>query len=118
MRQTAMILAIAILVVSLAAPAMAVEPRAVTIIPDLTFDGTTATCAVSMSANTMSDYLVAYVKLWHGTNIVASWSRSGNGYIFFTETAEVVKGYTYRLTVDLVVNGSPCSQVGETGTCK
>ena len=83
----------------------------------MTFNGTTATCTVAMGANGTYDFLVAYIKLWHGNDIVASWSRSGNGYIFFSEPATVVKGYSYKLTVDLVVNGSPCSQVYVTGTC-
>ena len=117
MRKISLLLAVVMLVTALAAPAMAVEPRIVTIIPELTFDGNIATCNVSMVANTTSDELEATVRLYRGTTLVATWYAEGNGYIFFSKTKPVIQGYTYKLTVDLTINGEACSQVYATGTC-
>ena len=118
MRKIALILAVVMLMTALATPALAAQPRAVTIIPELDFDGYTATCSVRIAGNSTSDKMVAAIRLWRGNNLLAAtWTATGNGYIFFSRQTTVIKGQTYRLTVDLTINGEACSQVYVTGTC-
>lgn len=120
MRKLALALAIVMLMSTLAvsASAASVEPRAITIIPGITFDGTTANCEVAIAGNYTTDEMVATIRLYRGNTIIASWRAEGDGHIFFTRTKEVTKGYTYRLVVSLTVNGQACSPVYVTGDCK
>jgi len=103
------ILAIAI-VFSLCVPALAVEPRANTVSPSLTFSGTTANCSVTISA--VNKDISATLWLWHGDDLVASWSDSGETFVGISGSADVEKGETYMLTVtgsmgSTVINVSP-----------
>ena len=111
MRKMSLILAVVLLVTTLAVPAMAAQPRAITILPTITVNGTTATCDVSCVGERTSDELVATMRLYRGSTLIATWVERGNGYIFFTETKTVTSGYTYTLTVDLVINGKTCPTV-------
>ena len=108
MRKMSLILAVVLLVTTLAVPAMAAQPRAVSVIPSITVEGNTATCYVSCVGERTSDELVATMRLYRGSTLIDSWVESGNGYVFSTETRTVTSGYTYTLTVDLVINGNAC----------
>lgn len=108
MRKMSLILAVVLLLTTLAVPALAAQPRAITIMPSITVNGTTATCDVRCVAERTSDELVATIRLYRGSTLIATWVEEANGYIFFNKTKTVTSGYTYTLTVDLTVNGDPC----------
>lgn len=117
MRKMSLILVVAMLFSILALPAAAAEPRAVTIVPDLSFDGTTANCVVHIMGNSTNEEMDATIRLYRGSTLIATWYAEGNGYIFFEKTKTVTKGYTYKLTVDLTIDGEACTPVYVTGNC-
>ena len=105
MRKTALLLAVVMLLSVVALPVQAAQPRISSVIPELTVEGTTATCNVRVLGDDMSDVVKATIKLWRGSTCIATWNRESTGYIFFSETKTVAAGYTYTLTVDASVNG-------------
>lgn len=108
MRKMAFVLAVVLLVTTLSVPALAAQPRAITVVPSITVNGTSAKCDVTCSANYITDELVAIIRLYRGSTLIATWREQGEGYIIFSETKSVTSGYKYTLTVDLTVNGNPC----------
>ena len=101
----------------LSVPAYAASPRVITILPAISFDGTTANCRVSVSANRVTDHIEADIALWDGSICVADWDASGTGYLLFSNSAQVEKGRTYELTVDVTINGTNCRPVSVEGIC-
>ena len=104
MRKISVLLVLAFLI-CLPLSAQAATPRALLVRPNISYSGNVATCTVNIYGNTTSDYLEATIKLWHGTSCIKTWEETGNGYIFFSETATITPGNTHTLTVDLWVNG-------------
>ena len=84
----------------------------------ISFDGTTANCRVSVSADRSTDQISAVIQLWNGSTRIARWTDSGTGYLLFSNSATVSKGKTYELTVDVKINGVSKPQVSIEGTCK
>ena len=109
-----------LLAMLLSLPAYAVSPRVMTILPAISFDGTTANCrvSVSVSADRSTDQISAVIQLWNGSTRIARWTDSGTGYLLFSNSATVSKGKTYELTVDVKINGVSKPQVSIEGTCK
>ena len=117
MRKSALVLA-SILVLSIPMTAYEATPRFLNIMPELTFDGTTANCSVAVVASTTSDDIYATIKLWHGTTCLETWTASGDGYVFWDDTATVTKNQTYKLTVDVTINGVSKPQVYVESKCE
>lgn len=86
--------------------AAAEQARGTTTVIGLDIEGTTATCSLRAVANHISDDLRAVIRLYRGSTCIRVWTVTGNGYIFAEKTATVTKGYTYRMSVDLTVNGA------------
>ena len=97
--------------------AQAAEPRMISCAPCISYKRTTATCSVEIFGDNFSDEIEAIITLWYGSTIIASWERSSNGYLFFTETATVTPGLTYRLTVTYWVNGEQQTTAFTRGKC-
>lgn len=116
MRKGAFLLAV-LIVLSIPMTAFAASPRSLSIMPALTFDGTTANCSVTIVGDRITDDLSATIKLWRGTTCLATWTTSGEGYIFWDDTATVTRYRTYKLTVDVTINGVTKPQVYAEGTC-
>ena len=116
MRKLSFFLAVVLLVTAFAVPASAAQPRAIVAIPGLSFNGNVATCSLSASANYATDEMKATIALYLGSSRIATWVVEGDGYINFSDTKVVTKGYTYTLKVDLTVNGVdfPVSNVSRT----
>lgn len=104
MRKIALLLAL-VMLVSMPLSVHAATPRALTIRPGISYNGNIATCTARIVGNSTSDYLEATIKLWHNNSCIETWEETGNGYIFFSETATITSGDTHTLTVDLWVNG-------------
>ena len=95
--------------------AYAAEPRAVTVRPSLSFDGTTALCEVTVTSYGKSIDLT--LSLWQGENLIEQWTASGSSLVSISENYTVVKGKSYRLTVSGTVNGEAIS-ASTSGQCK
>lgn len=110
-----LVLLIAIL---LSVPVYAASPRIITVLPAISFDGTTANCRVSVSGNHGTDRIEAYIALWDGSKCVADWNPTGTGYLLFSDSTKVTSGKTYEMTVDVTINGVDYERVSIEGTCK
>lgn len=92
--------------------------RVIGAFPLISFNGTTATCSVTIVPNSQEDKVVAEIELWQGENFVTSWKDSSTGSLLFKETAQVTSGKTYTLIVTFTVNGGPQQFASASGTCK
>lgn len=86
--------------------------------PTLNFNGTTATCNATVTADDFSQYIEVTMKLMNGTTTMASWSADGYGYVYLNKTASVVNGRTYKLMVEITMDGVEKDPVYITGTCE
>ena len=94
--------------------AYAAEPRAVTVRPSLSFNGTTALCEVTVTSYGKSIDLT--LSLWQGENLIEQWTASGTSLVSISESCSVAKGKSYRLTVSGTVNGEAIS-ASTSGQC-
>lgn len=119
MRKASFLVALMMLLTTvLAVPVFAAQSRANSIIPELTFSGTTATCNVSIVGEYTDDEISADIKLTRNGRTQATWTAEGEGYIFFSETKSyLTRGYTYVLTVTVTINGVTYSPVSVSATC-
>ena len=104
MKKIAFVLAV-ILVFSIPLSVQAAQPRAISIVPEITLEGTSLTCYVSAAADHISEHLEATIRIYRENTLIYTWYASGYGYIDFTRTRGAPSGYTYRMTVDLTVDG-------------
>lgn len=96
----------------------AVEARAMTIAPGLSFSGTTAYCDVTVLCDYSTDEIDATMKLWEGNFCIATWNGSDEGMLVLDETySGVTKGQEYTVTVDVVINGVSKPRVFVKRTC-
>lgn len=103
-----------LLTMMLCITAQAAQPRA-SIVPGLTFTGTTANCSVVVSS--VSDQIEVVLELWQGNTRIASWNGSGTTYVSISETCTVTKGKTYTLKVTGTINGTAFDEQSVTRTC-
>ncbi len=102
MRKAAILLAIVLLV---SAPlTVFAATNALSIKPKLDFNGTTATCKVTITEDKFPAYIEVTMKLMRGTTCVDSWSETGNYYVHIKEYASVTRG-TYDLVIEVTVDG-------------
>lgn len=113
-RQT---VAVVFVLLLLCTQAQAVETRSIQGDPALSFWGTTAFCSVSLRGESSSDKMEATLTLYQGNTYVDSWSDSGTGSVFISESCEVKSGKSYRLVLDYTVNGKSMRPMTTTGTC-
>lgn len=119
MKRRILILIIAILMfVSIPIQAFASTPRAVVIIPRITFSGTIATCSLQVTANNPTDQIEAVLKLWDGTRCIETWHLSDSPYISFSDTHNVFLNHEYKLSADVKVNGISNPRVWFTAKCE
>ena len=86
-------------------PANAASTRAISVVPDIEFDGTKATCSVRIIGDRTTDKIEATMELRQGSKLIDDWSASGNGFLEISKTATVARNTTYTLTVEYSVNG-------------
>ena len=86
-------------------PAHAATARAIVVAPSIKFDGTTATCCVTITADRPTDTISATMELKQGNTLIDSWSGTGTWSLKLEETATVSKNKTYDLFVSYSVNG-------------
>lgn len=117
MKKSLCVMLIILLLMSATLTAYAATPRAATIYPSITFSGTTATCKATIIGSSSSKLIVATIKLWHGSTCLETWTASGYSYVSFSETANVVKGETYTLTVAVTEGGVSQPEASCSETC-
>ena len=115
MRMTALLLAI-VLLVSMPLSVSA-APRALDVDPKLSFNGTTAHCETMVVGNNTSEHIEVTMKLKWGIFNVEKWTASGYGYVYMQEQHSVNSGWTYKLVVEVTINGVEQTPVSVTGTC-
>lgn len=86
--------------------------------PLLSYSGTTANCGCVVSGDYATDSISVTMKLWDGSSSIATWYGSGNGYVSLSKTKTVVKGKTYKLSVDATINGTKYTTVYLTKKCQ
>lgn len=97
--------------------AQAASPRAPKVMPYIDFDGTTATCSVSVIGDNTKDSIFLTAKLYKGSSCIATWTASGSGHLNFSKTKSVQKGKTYKLTADVTINEKALATASTSGTC-
>ncbi len=102
MRKAALLSAIVLLVS--ASLTVFAATNALSIEPYLGFNGTTATCEVTVAGDKTTTHIEVAMKLMRGTTCVASWSDAGYGYVYIKEYASVTRG-TYDLVIEVAVDG-------------
>lgn len=116
MKKIALILAV-VLMLSTPLSAHAAEERMLSIYPGISFSGTTAECSLAVTGDYADDEIDVVIKLWRGSTCLRTWYDSGEGYVFWEDTATVTKGKTYTLTVDVTINDVTKPRVSTSGTC-
>lgn len=104
-----------VLVLMLSTVASAAEPRVAQAVPSLSFEGTTANCAVSVTD--FGSEIKATLTLWKGNRVVDSWYGEGTSILRITGSCEVVKGVSYSLKVTGTIDGVPFEGSAVYGTC-
>lgn len=97
---------VVIIALLLATPAYAVSTRLISVVPDIQFNGTNATCMALITANKTTDKISATMELWQDDEMIDSWSGVGYGYLKLEGDATVRRYETYQLTVNYSVNGT------------
>lgn len=115
MKKVALLLAL-VLIISLPME-VAASTRALRVVPTLSFSGTTATCKATVTGDNTSQYIQVNMKLMYGNTTVASWSGSGYGYVYLSKTAAAVSGRTYKLVVQVTLDGVVKDPVYVTKAC-
>lgn len=82
---------------------------------DLTFSGTTANCHILVKEAGSS--IDVTMKLYKGSTLVKSWSKSATGRVELSKTWTCISGQSYTLDADVTVNGSPVTVMPITETC-
>jgi len=85
--------------------------------PSLSFNGTTAYCAVLCRGDKTTDSISATLTLYRGNTEIDSWSNSGSFCVPVSGSCGVVSGVTYRLKLTWSVNGVSQPDVEVTNTC-
>ena len=73
--------------------------------PSLSYDGSIANCGVVVRADKSSDSIYVTMKLWQGNFLLATWNASGTGNVSMSKQKSVAYGATYKVTVDVSING-------------
>ena len=103
MKKVIAIMLAAVIFVSISITAFAEPLRAQKITPSLSFSGTTANCAVSISGSGKS--MVATMSLWDGSVCIESWPGSGTSLVLISGSCAVESGKTYTLKVSGTIDG-------------
>lgn len=110
-------LAIAAVAIVLTISAQALEPRAISAVPILSFRGTTACCSVICRGMSDSDKINVTLTLYQGKTPLNSWSGSGTGRVDVSGEHEAISGNSYELVVSYSVNGKLQPSASTTNTC-
>lgn len=117
-RLFALLTAIIMLISMIQVTVYAVTPRALSIIPGLSFTRTTASCTLTVISDSTGDKIEAIIKLWDGSTCLETWTVDGKGYVFFSEKYNVTCNREYTLTADVEINDVAEPRVSVTEKCE
>lgn len=104
--------------VVLSVPVFAAGPeRMPRVQANISFSGTSATCTASARADNARDSVVLVAKLWHGNTCLSVWTATGTQSAQLQKTKSVTRGETYKLTLDVTINGVSQPTRTVTRTC-
>ena len=106
-----------VLALMLGVTVQAASPWAIRQNLSLTFDEATAVCTANVHANKATDKVSITMKMWNGETAIQTWTASGTGFADLCKTRPVVKGLTYKLTLDTTINGVAQTTWSTTKTC-
>ena len=115
MRKLALILVI-LLVVAMPLQAHAAA-KIVRTTPQISFSGNTADCTANVISARSDDHIEVTMKLTFASIVIASWSEEGYGSLTMSRQAAITPGRTYKLVVEVKINGVAQSPVSVSGTC-
>lgn len=72
------------------------QNKAIDVYPSLAFNGTSATCTVTILGERTTDRISAVMELWQGNILIDDWSASASGILKIDETATVERNKTYK----------------------
>ena len=81
----------------------AAEARALKVVPQLSFTGTTAECSVNIRE--FGKKIEATMELWEGRTLLDSWSGSGSSVLMLEGSHRAVSGRTYTVEVYGTIDG-------------
>ncbi|MBR3508418.1 MAG: hypothetical protein IKO03_06605 [Lachnospiraceae bacterium] len=118
MRKIIAVISMLAIVLVMSFPSRAATEASANVFPGLKYNGTTATCSLMVFGEHTTDSIVASVTLKHGSSTVKQWTNlTANGYMNFSDTANVVYGETYTMYVTLEINGVSYPVANITKTC-
>lgn len=100
-----LILVVSLIITLPAYTALAASERYAQAVPSLSFNGTTAKCSFSFTAERLTDRISVIMELRQGSTFIGRWSASGKGAVTINETATVSKNKTYKLIIAYTING-------------
>lgn len=106
-----------LLILAFTMSAQAIELRAISAKPRLTFDGTTALCSATCKGAGSSDKIDVTLTLYQGSTYVDSWNNSGTGRVYLSKECQVKSGKEYKLELVYSVNGTEMPSVCVTNRC-
>lgn len=112
------VIIVLVILISIPVTAYAVTPRSLLVIPELTFAGKTATCALTVTTESTENQIMAVIKLWDGDICLKTWNDRGDGYLFFSDYYTVSHSGEFTLTADVYVNNVKKPQVSDSAICK
>ena len=104
-----------VLVLILGVSVQAAEIMSLRVEPSISFAGTMATCKATIQGE--KDKISVTMKLWKSGKCLNTWMANGTGKVSLAKSVAVVRGTTYTLTVDAVVNGVAKPTKSTTATC-
>lgn len=117
-RRIVCVLLTILLIASMTTQAFANSPRVLSIIPTLSFDGTTAKCKVTVTCDNVTDRIDVVIKLWRGSTCLATWTDSGVGILVSNNTYSVMRNREYTLTADVEINDVAQPRFSNTQKCE
>lgn len=92
--------------------------QAVSASPALSFEGNTAICGGTCTADSTGNEVSMRLSLYEGDVFLDTWGNAGDGYAMVQENySPVYSGHTYTLTLRYSVNGVSQRPVSVTATC-
>lgn len=96
--------------------AYALDSKAPRVIPNLTFEGTTAHCSTAVSSG--SNEIDITMQLFEDGIVIKTWHKSGTGYVNMSQKVTVKKGSTYKLLVAYSIDGETQPSAWVTKKCE
>ena len=107
---------IAMLIIIILLGSFSYRVEAASFAPDLSFNGTTASCSVTIRQ--IGKQIIATMELWHGSTRIDTWSDTATSVLTMNEThSGCVSGWTYTLKINGTIGGVAFSEITVTATC-